>query len=77
MGTGSCGVAHYTLITIPSLKVSSIEHLIRTLYINRSNVAEKSVNCNLTVREKANNKIKPQRVWTNRRTDVRIEICSS
>lgn len=61
MGTGSCGVAHYTLITIPSLKVRSIEHLIRMLYINRSNVAEKSVNCNLTVREKASNKRKPQR----------------
>lgn len=60
MGTSGCGVAHYTLITIPPLKVRSTEHLIRALYINRANVAAKSVNCNLTWREKANNKRKSQ-----------------
>lgn len=60
MGTSGCGVAHYTLIMISFLKVRSIEHLIRPLYINRANVAEKSVNCNLILREKANNKRKSQ-----------------
>lgn len=55
METNGCGLAHYELITIPSLKVRSIEPLIRALYINVVNVAEKFVNHSLTMREKAPN----------------------
>ena len=76
MGTGGCGAAHYTLILIPSLQVRSTEPLIIVLYINRVNVAEKSMKYDITSGEKAKNLNKSaDRALTEGSAYFSLKIC--
>lgn len=74
MGTSGCTVSHYTLIMSSLWKVRCIERLIRNLYITRVNIAEKSVNFNLTLKKKNQTIIKETpRQSVERQTHVSIE----
>lgn len=76
MGTSGCGAAHYTLIIIPSLQVRSTKALIIVLYINRVNVAEKSMKYDITLGEKAKNlKKSTERALTKGWTYFSLKIC--